>query len=293
MVPRFVDVEFTARCNLSCGFCFGPSLDKCGPDLPTAFWLSALRWIREAGAQGIVASGGEPTLRKDITVLLAHARQLGLSVVLSTNGRNRRTLLRCAQHADWISLPVDGVTRKTLAAMRGTPWGLHEAASRIADARAVNPGLRIKLGTVATCRNAGELLDLARQIRDTHVRIDTWKIYQYTPRRRFVGRESEYTISDLDFRSLCGRIARELGNPEFEVVFSSRHSRRRAYLLVCPDGALATPEVENSTEEVVYGNLYREGPSALQKVGSVDARNHSENYLSTYPDNPNKDAHVS
>jgi len=53
MFPEIVDVEFSARCNLKCGFCFGPTDDRRLPDLPTTFWLTALTLIRAHGAKGI------------------------------------------------------------------------------------------------------------------------------------------------------------------------------------------------------------------------------------------------
>ncbi len=152
--PKIVDVEFSARCNLTCGFCFGPTDDRSIPDLPTQFWLNALPWIREAGAQGIVVSGGEPTIFKDIVIVLAHARRLGLSVVMSTHGQNRQGVLACAAFTNWIALPVDGVTQRILSAMRGKAWNLQDASSRIEEIRAVNPAVQIKLGTVATRQNA-------------------------------------------------------------------------------------------------------------------------------------------
>jgi len=283
VLPPVVDVEFTSYCNLKCGYCFGPVDDRSVPNLPTTFWLQALGWLRQYNVEGIVVSGGEPTVHPDIVALLQHAKSLGLSVVLSTHGRYTDRVLRCAPYTDWIALPVDGVTPEMLTEMRGSPWSLADACELIPAIRAVNPTVRIKLGTVATRKNRDELPRLAEQLILSNAPIDTWKVYQYTARRQFKERAAEFHLSDEEYATVCQEITSALpSTPPFTVVFSSNESRRQAYVFVYPDGSVAIPNVGEDMSDILVGNLYAEGMTVLDRVRGVFLDNHLSNYHNTY-----------
>jgi Fe-coproporphyrin III synthase len=282
MLPEIIDIEFSARCNLKCGFCFGPTDDRSVPDLPTTFWMQVLDWIQAFGARGIVVSGGEPTIYPDITKLLKHAKDLGLSVVMSTHGQIRKKVLACVPFTDWIALPIDGVSEQMLAEMRGRPWGLTQAKELVSELKAQHPRLGIKLGTVATKVNLDEIPLLAEELVKSEIRIDTWKVYQYTARRQFKDRASEFTISDEAFAKLRAKVCEVAAQSPFKIVFSTNDSRRRAYLFVYPDGTVAVPNVGLEMTDHVLGNLFTEGGSVFERVSGVDFDNHSQNYGSTY-----------
>ena len=230
-------------------------------------------------------SGGEPTIHPDIVRLLAHAKALGLSVVMSTHGRVRQRVIDCAQFTDWIAIPVDGISNSMLAQMRGRPWGLAEADSLVKDLRRTNPGIRIKLGTVATAVNHYEIPALASALVESGIMIDTWKIYQYTARRQFKHRASEFQMPDAAFRGLQDSVHRAIPTSTFQVVFSSNASRRGAYLFIYPDGTVAVPNVGEGMDDFVVGNLNAEGPEVLERAKALDWDNHLRNYHGTYVGN--------
>jgi pyrroloquinoline quinone biosynthesis protein E len=72
--PVSLLAELTHRCPLQCPYCSNPlALEKAAVELDTATWL---RVIEEASALGVLQthfSGGEPTLRRDLPELIAHA----------------------------------------------------------------------------------------------------------------------------------------------------------------------------------------------------------------------------
>ena len=280
--PDIVDVEFTAYCNLTCGFCFGPVDDRSIPNLPTSFWMDALRLIKTCGAHGIVVSGGEPTIHPDIVPLLSHAKDLGLSVVMSTHGQIRRKVLECAPYTDWIALPVDGITKDMLITMRGRPWDINQAKLLIEELKECNPQIKIKLGTVATKKNLNEVPQIGIEAYDKNLEIDTWKVYQYTARRKFKNRADEFSISDQQYFLLRDKVLSLLKNPPFQVVFSSNKSRKRAYVFIYPDGTVAIPNIGKKMGDIVIGNLYQEGKRVLDRVTGIDLERHGSNYNSTY-----------
>lgn len=80
-------VEVTPRCDLGCPVCYAGAGDGREPDTDTA-----AGWIEGAAAlakgANLQLSGGEPTLREDLDVLIAAARGAGFAFVqINTNGR--------------------------------------------------------------------------------------------------------------------------------------------------------------------------------------------------------------
>ena len=79
--------NLTRTCNLSCAHCYTDSKAKRYPgELTTAECKAVLDDLADFRVPAVLFSGGEPMAREDLFELAAHARGLGLHVVLSTNG---------------------------------------------------------------------------------------------------------------------------------------------------------------------------------------------------------------
>ena len=85
--PLALLAELTHRCPLACPYCANPlELERASAELDTATWL---RVLDEAAALGVLQvhfSGGEPTARRDLLELVAHAARRGLYSNLITSG---------------------------------------------------------------------------------------------------------------------------------------------------------------------------------------------------------------
>lgn len=93
---RLVAVVFTKGCNFRCGYCHNPSLViprlvECTPDIPSEEVLTYLK-ARRHWLDGVVVSGGEPTLQPDLVQFLEQVQELGLAVKLDTNGTHPEVL---------------------------------------------------------------------------------------------------------------------------------------------------------------------------------------------------------
>ena len=85
--PLWLLAELTYRCPLHCAFCYNPvDFERHGPELDTEDWLRVITEARALGAVQIGFSGGEPLVRDDLEVLVAHARGLGFYTNLITSG---------------------------------------------------------------------------------------------------------------------------------------------------------------------------------------------------------------
>lgn len=88
--------EITYRCNEVCVHCYNPGAaheegdkaDREREELSTNEAREMLSRMAELGLFRLTISGGEPFLRKDLLDIVAHARTLGISVDIYTNGLN-------------------------------------------------------------------------------------------------------------------------------------------------------------------------------------------------------------
>jgi pyruvate formate lyase activating enzyme len=81
-------IVFTRGCNLRCSFCHNPELvdpPRYCPALPKQVILQFLR-SRVGRIQGVVITGGEPTIHPDLPAFCREVRNLGYSIKLDTNG---------------------------------------------------------------------------------------------------------------------------------------------------------------------------------------------------------------
>jgi pyruvate formate lyase activating enzyme len=85
-------ILFTQGCNFACPFCHNGSLIPLQPrhaedEVSEGEIMDFLR-ARQGKLQGVVITGGEPTIHRDLPGFIASVKQLGYSVKLDTNGSN-------------------------------------------------------------------------------------------------------------------------------------------------------------------------------------------------------------
>ncbi len=123
---KAIELVLDHHCNASCAFCFVPC-EQAGHSFSTQQALSVLASSYQQGARTVFFGGGEPTLRKDLKVLVSAARTIGYDqVTLKTNAIRlcspERVEQLCAAGVTSFSVPV---------------WGdryVHNALSGVADA---------------------------------------------------------------------------------------------------------------------------------------------------------------
>ena len=85
---RIASLVFWGGCNLTCPFCHNPALviePESYPDIPPQEILATLA-ERKTFIDGVVISGGEPTLDGQLSSFLKEVKAMGLLVKLDTNG---------------------------------------------------------------------------------------------------------------------------------------------------------------------------------------------------------------
>jgi pyruvate formate lyase activating enzyme len=84
---RIASIIYTGGCNFRCRYCYNRALvdNTHLPDLDTAEILGELR-ARRGFIEGVVVTGGEPTIHPGVIELLRAIKRIGLRVKLDTNG---------------------------------------------------------------------------------------------------------------------------------------------------------------------------------------------------------------
>jgi len=108
---RISCVLFTCGCNFSCPYCHNPQLARGCKDNVDAFdEKSAYDFLekRKGFLEGVVISGGEPTLQDDLPEVCRTIKHMGYPVKLDTNGSRPQVLKRLVNSAlvDYIAMDI-------------------------------------------------------------------------------------------------------------------------------------------------------------------------------------------
>lgn len=168
-------IDLTNRCNLKCPVCFASAQSAGYIYEPTTDQIRAIvEYAKEMNepniVQGILNSGGEPTVREDLFDVLRMEKSLGIDyVVVATNG------LRLADDVEYmkklrdlevyIYLQFDGVTPDPYLKTRGYDlWPVKQKV--IENARKIGYNRVILVPTIVKGVNDDQIGDMMRYLAD-------------------------------------------------------------------------------------------------------------------------------
>lgn len=187
---QWLEVTADYRCNNRCVGCFSvapegaPEPDAGAVSMSTEEAISHLVHGRRAGALGAWFGGGEPTLRRDLPLLIATARRLGYQrVKLQTNGMllayadyTRRLV---AAGLTEVNFSLKGAAAEQHDRLTRTPGCYDRLVEGIAQARAAGHGALALEGDVLLYReNAPSLPDLVRRF--TALGLQRYNLWLYS-----------------------------------------------------------------------------------------------------------------
>jgi pyruvate formate lyase activating enzyme len=109
---RVAAVVFTQGCPLRCVYCHNPELvpSRDGPAIDARAALERIG-SRRLFLDGVVVTGGEPTVHPDLPEFLASIKSIGLETKLDTNGVHPRMVERVLKEglADYVAMDVKHV----------------------------------------------------------------------------------------------------------------------------------------------------------------------------------------
>jgi len=128
-----------------------------GSELDTHEALALLDQLHAAHVRSLILSGSEPMVRPDFFRIVAHARELGLHVALSTDGSRltaMSALKLAAYRVDYVGIQIEGL-QPTHNHVRRSRHAYQRALRGMQAAR--NAGLRVGMRVALSTLNAAEL----------------------------------------------------------------------------------------------------------------------------------------
>ncbi len=244
----------TRKCNQFCAHCYrdaGP--DASEHELTTDEGFKLLDDIKKAGFRIMVLSGGEPLVRPDMLDLVKHGADIGLRVVLGTNG----TLLT----PEWIENLKEAGCARVGISLDSCEASIHDEFRRMPGAwettvNAMNDckrlGMPFQMHTTVTERNYDEIVrmtDLAVELgaaahhvfflvptgRGTDIEQETIKASQYEKLLNDICKKQQEV--DIELKPTCAphfmRIAKRR---EIPMRFTKGCLAGTHYCVITPDG---------------------------------------------------------
>jgi len=117
-------IIFTQGCNFKCPYCHNPELINKKNDSPNPSSIQTknigaehiLEFLdsRKGKLDGVVITGGEPTLHKDLPEFIEKIKELGFCVKLDTNGTNPKMLKKLLDEKliDYVAMDIKAPIEK-------------------------------------------------------------------------------------------------------------------------------------------------------------------------------------
>ena len=249
-----VNYHLWKPCNLSCGFCFAIFLDlplQGAAYLPQDDSIRLITLIAEARFLKINFAGGEPTLCPWLSELIRHAKSLGLTTSVVTNGSRitEAWLDNLDACLDILAISVDSVVAESQRKIGRTVKGkspMTEADYLSIAESAKARGIRLKVNMVVNRHNVDE--DFRSFIRATGP--ERWKIFQALP---VEGQNDlhfdDFAITPDEFDLYVDR-NRSIVRDGITVVPENNEAMTGSYLMIDPRGCF----FDNTKGELTYSS---------------------------------------
>ncbi len=170
-VPLNGSIELDLRCNLRCLHCYRDG-EWSSDVLSTEEVKGILDQIAQAGCIWLLLTGGEVLMRRDFFEIYDHARNLGLKVIVFTNGTTvtEEIAERFAKAPPYaIEITLYGYSTETYEKVTGIP-GSREKCYRGAELL-MERGLPLTLKTIIMRTNKHEFMDMFQYAEGRGVRF--------------------------------------------------------------------------------------------------------------------------
>ncbi|MBI2138056.1 anaerobic ribonucleoside-triphosphate reductase activating protein [Candidatus Woesearchaeota archaeon] len=133
-------IVFTAGCPWRCPYCYNKPLATNSTKLPEISQEDIFSFLgtRKGKLDGVVITGGEPTIHKDLPDFIKKIKALGFLVKLDTNGTNPKMLKELVDDKllDYIAMDI-----------KASPSGYAIAAGAKADIEAIKETAKLMMGS--------------------------------------------------------------------------------------------------------------------------------------------------
>jgi anaerobic ribonucleoside-triphosphate reductase activating protein len=197
-------VVFCQGCPWRCGYCHNPHLIPRSSDSQLD-WPSVLGFLqrRQGLLDGVVFSGGEPTLQGSLNSAILEVHGLGFKVGLHTGGMYPSRFEELLPLLSWVGMDIKAAITD-YDEVTGTPGSGEKAreSARMLLASGVPCEFRTTAHPLYHTRDS--LLQLAEELRDMGVR--NYVLQEFRPQGCADERVSSYPVEEFLDEALCSRI---------------------------------------------------------------------------------------
>lgn len=107
-------IIFTKGCNFNCSYCYNRDLVDNKPETIDEDYVMAYLYKRRKILDGVVISGGEPTIWDDLIPFIKKVKEFKLDIKLDTNGYNPTMLKKILDNnlVDYIAMDIKAIPDK-------------------------------------------------------------------------------------------------------------------------------------------------------------------------------------
>lgn len=161
-------IQVTRRCNQKCRFCSNPPIER---DLGLEEGRRLIDELADQGYDGVIFTGGEPTLADHLGALVAHARRRGLPPRIVTNGQllgSGEGLLERLVDAglEHVHVSLYSHRPEVVAGLTGKPDSLEAALAALERIGRLEGRVTVDLNTVINRMNADHLDEHVESVTD-------------------------------------------------------------------------------------------------------------------------------
>jgi len=264
--------ECWSECNLHCSFCYR----TLGKPLDTASAARLLKAVKCGGARSIVFAGGDPSIRRDIAVLVTLSHSLGLQVEVQTNGHFLTPQFRdVLEKVELVSLSLDGCDADGHDSFRDKPGNFNRVLAVLKWLGEKNVPVCVRS---VVCRpNYHSVPGVAHLISGME-NIVRWSLMEFNPvGEGFTNRQKYLLDPPLFDRAIAKAQARYVGPAQVDVYRSA--AMAGTYFLITPDGRVygtGTP-LDNGFYPTL-GSILSDHLSLLASRLPFSADNHRRRY---------------
>lgn len=290
--PISVGCLLTGKCNLNCAFCYGNDESLPDKEIGAGDWARIFRHLGSWGVMRVDLSGGEPTMRKDLADIAESAVQADLNVILSTNGLVLKKLADLDRfpairwHVSMDSgLPDVHQNSRILRTLRPSTGSFKKTTDFILHCLDTNRKVRVL--TSLGAHNMHQLFALGEHLALIGVR--EWNLSKILRAGRA---QREYDrLWHLDEQYVLEQIHHlRSAFPFIRIRYSNRADQNGYFLLVLPDGSLATQHTDGR-DKVILGNTLGMPLADLQSHPEFALKEHARKWIAArlgwqpcYPD---------
>jgi MoaA/NifB/PqqE/SkfB family radical SAM enzyme len=270
----------TGKCNLGCGFCYGNDESLPSRELTAAQWSKIFAHLKSWGLMRVDLSGGEPTFRKDIGVIARSAMEIGLNTVLSTNGLlltdarlvELSTALRVHVSLDSGFQAIHESSR-ILRSLMPSPESFPKTSNLIRKLLA--RGHRLRIMTCVGRHNQDGLFELGEHL--ALLGVLEWNISRILKAGRAAAAYETRWVADDQIILEQIHDMRE-AYPWVRIRYSDRTDQNGYFLLVLPDGSLATQWTDHR-DKVKLGEVLEMSLEDLQNHPEFSLERHARKWI--------------